>query len=109
MGIDRETASRLSEYAKKIVKLKEYTGCVKFRLFTPGEAGADRIRSALQDIEKYLSGKGVKPKVYVVAAPRYAAEFTSDKPKLVNLVMKEAAEEVVRAAKQWRLEASVEG
>ncbi|MEM3670951.1 MAG: S1 RNA-binding domain-containing protein [Thermoprotei archaeon] len=108
LGLDEKLAGALAEYAKKIVKLKEYSGSVKFTLFTTSEGGADKIRDVLMNVKKFLDTKAVKPKVYVVAAPKYAAEFVCDKPKLINSLTKELAIELQKAAKQNELEVSIE-
>jgi translation initiation factor 2 subunit 1 len=88
-GIEPSLIPVLVEYSKRNIKLKEYTSLLKFSVSTPEKSGALKIKSLLEGIEKVLSMRSVNYVVYVVAAPNYAIEVSSQRPKLVNAVMKD--------------------
>lgn len=108
LGLDPAIIPQIIEYSKKIVKLKEYSDTFRFSLSTIQRGGAERIKRVLESIEKFLNDKGVKVKVYVVAAPKYAVEIASDRPKLVNMVMKELPLKVKELAEKEMLDLSLE-
>jgi translation initiation factor 2 subunit 1 len=108
LGLDPSIIPQIVEYSKKIVKLKEYSDTFKFSLSTVQRGGAERIKRVLKTIEKFLNEKGVKAKVYVVAAPKYAVEITSDRPKLVNSIIKDLPSKVKELAEQEMLVLSLE-
>ena len=87
--MDSSIAQKLAEYAKRIVKVKEYSGKLEFQLQTSKKGGANLIRDALIELENFLNSKNVRNRVYVVAAPRYACEIVSEKPKSINTLLKE--------------------
>lgn len=89
LGLDQQISLKLAEYSKRIVKVKEYSGKLEFQLQTLKKGGANMIREALIELENFLGSKNVRNRVYVVAAPRYACEITSEKPKTINALLKE--------------------
>jgi len=89
LGMDSSIAQKLAEYTKRIVKVKEYSGKLEFQLQTSKKGGANLIMDALIELENFLNSKNVRNRVYVVAAPRYACEIVSEKPKSINTLLKE--------------------
>ncbi|MEM0272518.1 MAG: S1 RNA-binding domain-containing protein [Thermoprotei archaeon] len=89
LGLDSSISQKLAEYAKRIVKVKEYSGKLEFQLQTTKKGGANLIREALIELETFLNSRNVRARVYVVASPRYACEVVSEKPKTINNLLKE--------------------
>lgn len=107
-GIDPQTAQKLADYSKRIVKVKEYSGKLEFQLQTLRKGGANLIKEALIELEKFLASKDVKNRVYVVAAPRYACEITSEKPKTINMVLKELPVKLKEIASKYDLKLTLD-
>jgi len=108
LGISPETSQKLAEYSKKIVKVKEYSGKLEFQLQSTKKGGATLIRQALLDLESFLSSKSLKYRVYVVAAPRYACEISSEKPKTVNSTLKEIPVKLKEIAAKYDLKLTLD-
>ncbi len=103
LGLDKEISEKLAEYSKRIIKIKEYTGKLEFQLQTTKRGGANLIKQALIDLENYLTAKNVRHKVYVIAAPRYACEITSEKPKSINTILKEIPTKLKEISTKYQL------
>lgn len=108
VGLEPQMSQKLAEYSKRIVKLKEYSGKLEFQLQTLKKGGANLIREALVELENFLASRNVKNRVYVVAAPRYACEITSEKPKTINTLLKEIPIKLKEIAAKYDLKLTLD-
>ncbi|PSN84453.1 hypothetical protein B9Q01_00925 [Candidatus Marsarchaeota G1 archaeon OSP_D] len=108
LNLEEDLINKLTEYSKKALRIKQYTKTIRFTLSTTQKGGADKIKNVLKNIEETLKTLQVEGKVYVVAAPKYAIEIISTKPKVINNIAKELLERIRKMANELTLDFKVE-
>lgn len=100
MGIDKKIAETLTEIARASIKIKEATIKREIELKSFAPDGVEKIRKAINEIEKCGEGK---VEVHYVSAPLYLVQVTAKDYKAANRIFEECAKKAIKMVDEGKI------